>query len=92
MKGMHLAKRKEEDRMDKEETKEEKEDDTKEDDMKEKEKVSAMGGGNYFFFLFNYTHHALPHFLFIITKGMHLPFAVKGSVVKTRTISNITIK
>ena len=52
MKGMHLAKRKEEDRKDKEETKDEKEDDTKEDHMKEKEtkeKVSAMGG---FFFLF----------------------------------------
>ena len=47
MKGMHLAKQKEEDRKDEEETKDEKEDDTKEDHMKEKEtkeKVSAMGG------------------------------------------------
>ena len=85
MKGMHLTKQKEEDRKDKEDTKEEKEDDTKEDDMKEKEtkeKVSAMGGGNYFFFLFNYTHHDLPHFLFIITKGMHLPFVAKGQPIQ----------
>ena len=59
MKGMHLAKRKEEDRKDEEETKDKKEDDTKEDHMKEKEtkeKVSAMG---FFFFLFQYTHHVL---------------------------------
>ena len=34
-------------------------------------------GGNYFFFLFKTLTMRLPHFLYIITKGKHLPLLMK---------------
>ena len=41
-----------------------------------------LWGGNSFLFLFKCTHHALPHFRFIITKGMNLLFAAKGCPIR----------
>ena len=52
----------------------------------------VLWGDNYFFFLFKYTHHALPHFLFTITKGSQLPFAAKGRPIRMGLLPHAEIR